>query len=111
MNNLTFAHSAMLQASSSPGNVPPSSSPSELSTDICPTCHIRYLTKPKPSTGFHSPENEGRIFQQVHQLTRSFFLLISNIILDSAPKILITKKLDYAVASSGVTILLPLQPN
>lgn len=36
-----------------------------MDSDICPVCRVQYLTKPKPSTGFHSPENANRMYQQV----------------------------------------------
>lgn len=36
-----------------------------LSTDLCPKCQILCLTKPKASTGHYTPENNGRMYQQV----------------------------------------------
>jgi hypothetical protein len=37
----------------------------DLSDDICPTCQVQLLTKPKPSSGYHNPENANRMYQQV----------------------------------------------
>ncbi|KAJ7091508.1 hypothetical protein B0H15DRAFT_799955 [Mycena belliarum] len=32
--------------------------------DLCPDCHTFFLTTPKASVGYHSPDNEGRIYQK-----------------------------------------------
>jgi hypothetical protein len=36
-----------------------------LSDDLCPTCQTRFLTKPKVSQGYHTPDNVGRMYRQV----------------------------------------------
>jgi hypothetical protein len=42
-----------------------STSDPNLSDDYCPTCQTRFLTKPKASQGYHTPENVGGMYQQV----------------------------------------------
>jgi hypothetical protein len=39
--------------------------PSGLSNDLCPTCEQKFLTKPRPASGYYTPENAGRMYQEV----------------------------------------------
>jgi len=43
-----------------------------LSNDLCPTCKVQRLTKPKPSSGYHTPEHAGRMYQQVWSTVKIF---------------------------------------
>lgn len=36
--------------------------------DLCNCCGIRKFGRPKMATGFHTEENQSRIYQSVHQL-------------------------------------------
>src|ERR1700677_605147 len=38
---------------------------SNLSEDLCPVCKVQFLTKPRVSEGYHTPENAGRMYQKV----------------------------------------------
>src|ERR1700761_345038 len=76
---------------------------SPLSSDLCTTCHLQYLTHPKICTGQYNPENEGRIYQKVNIFTSikgflpAILIASSVVIICSTTVIPITSLVLYGV--------------